>query len=61
MGSRGSRTNPNQIWQSDMTKVWAGANVGWTYLVEGDRLLHAGDRGLGLVAPLPNGRSFSGQ
>jgi putative transposase len=25
---------PNQIWQSDMTKVWAGANVGWTYLVE---------------------------
>jgi putative transposase len=25
---------PNQIWQSDMTKVWAGANVGWTYLVD---------------------------
>lgn len=25
---------PNQIWQSDMTKVWAGANVGWAYLVE---------------------------
>jgi putative transposase len=25
---------PNQIWQSDMTKVWAGPNVGWAYLVE---------------------------
>src|SRR5205814_10390400 len=25
---------PNQIWQSDMTKVWAGANVGWAYLVD---------------------------
>jgi hypothetical protein len=25
----------------------------------GDRLLHAGDRGLGLVAPLPNGRSLA--
>jgi transposase InsO family protein len=24
---------PNQIWQSDMTKVWAGANVGWAYLI----------------------------
>ncbi len=24
---------PNQIWQSDMTKVWAGATVGWAYLV----------------------------
>jgi len=24
---------PNQIWQSDMTKVWAGPNVGWAYLV----------------------------
>ena len=24
---------PNQVWQSDMTKVWAGANVGWAYLV----------------------------
>ena len=23
----------NQVWQSDMTKVWAGANVGWAYLV----------------------------
>ncbi len=52
---------PNQIWQSDMTKVWAGANVGWDLSGGGDRLLHAGDRGLGLVAPLPNGRrSFSG-
>src|SRR5271156_336491 len=24
---------PNQIWQSDMTKIWAGAAVGWSYLV----------------------------
>ena len=23
---------PNQVWQSDMTKVRAGANVGWAYL-----------------------------
>lgn len=25
--------HPNQLWQTDMTKVWAGANVGWAYLV----------------------------
>jgi len=24
---------PNQIWQSDMTKIWAGPVVGWAYLV----------------------------
>jgi putative transposase len=24
---------PNQIWQSDMTKIWAGPAVGWGYLV----------------------------
>jgi putative transposase len=24
---------PNQLWQTDMTKVWAGPNVGWAYLV----------------------------
>ena len=24
---------PNQIWQSDMTTIWAGLTVGWTYLV----------------------------
>ena len=24
---------PNHVWQSDMTKVWAGPNVGWAYLV----------------------------
>jgi len=24
---------PNQIWQSDMTKLWAGPAAGWTYLV----------------------------
>jgi putative transposase len=26
-------TEPNQIWQSDMTKIWAGPAVGWVYLV----------------------------
>lgn len=26
-------TEPNQIWQSDMTKIWAGPAVGWAYLV----------------------------
>ena len=25
--------SPNQIWQSDMTKVWAGPGAGWAYLV----------------------------
>jgi len=24
---------PNQIWQSDKTKIWAGPAVGWAYLV----------------------------
>jgi putative transposase len=24
---------PNQIWQSDMTKIWVGPAVGWGYLV----------------------------
>ena len=24
---------PNQIWQTDMTKVWAGPGAGWAYLV----------------------------
>src|SRR5580693_9736475 len=32
---------PNQIWQSDMTKIWAGPAVGWAYLVS-VILLHAG-------------------
>ena len=26
-------SEPNQIWHSDMTKIWAGATVGWAYLV----------------------------
>jgi putative transposase len=26
-------SEPNQIWQSDMTKIWAGSAVGWAYLV----------------------------
>ena len=25
--------HPNQIWQMDMTKLWAGPSVGWAYLV----------------------------
>jgi len=25
--------HPNRVWQSDMTKVWAGPSVGWAYLV----------------------------
>ncbi len=24
---------PNQVWQSDLTKIWAGPQVGWAYLV----------------------------
>jgi putative transposase len=31
--SRVEVAEPNQIWQSDMTKVWAGPAVGWEYLV----------------------------
>jgi len=26
-------SQPNQIWQSDMTQIWAGPAVGWAYLV----------------------------
>jgi putative transposase len=26
-------SRPNEIWQSDMTKIWAGPAVGWAYLV----------------------------
>ncbi len=26
-------TEPNQVWQMDMTKVWAGPGTGWAYLV----------------------------
>lgn len=31
--SKVNATEPNQIWQMDMTKLWAGASVGWAYLV----------------------------
>lgn len=24
---------PNQVWQTDLTKIWAGSTVGWIYLV----------------------------
>jgi putative transposase len=26
-------SRPNEIWQADMTKVWAGPSLGWAYLV----------------------------
>jgi putative transposase len=26
-------SHPNLVWQSDMTKLWAGPTVGWAYLV----------------------------
>jgi len=26
-------SRPNEIWQSDMTKIWAGPAMGWAYLV----------------------------
>jgi len=32
--SRVEATLPNQVWQSDMTKVWAGPTVSWAYLVD---------------------------
>ena len=51
---------PNQIWQSDMTKIWAGASSGLGLLGECDRLLHAGDRGLESLTPLPNRRRVGG-
>ena len=31
---------PNLVWQSDMTKLWAGPTVGWAYLVLRARLLY---------------------
>src|ERR1700747_1980653 len=40
---------PNQIWQSDMTRIWAGPGVR-------DRLLSAGDRGMESLASLPDRR-----
>jgi putative transposase len=30
---------PNQIWQTEMTKIWASAVVGWAYLVCGSEAL----------------------
>ena len=32
-GKGGSTCIRNHVWQSDMTKVWAGPSVGWSYLV----------------------------
>ncbi len=31
--SRVEAPQPNLVWQSDMTKVWAGPSTGWSYLV----------------------------
>jgi putative transposase len=31
--SRVEAPQPNMVWQSDMTKVWAGPATGWSYLV----------------------------
>jgi putative transposase len=31
--SKVNAMEPNQIWQMDMTKLWAGPSVGWAYLV----------------------------
>ena len=31
--SRVEAPHPNLVWQSDMTKVWAGPSTGWSYLV----------------------------
>ena len=52
--------HPNHVWQSDMTKVWAGPECGLGVSGLGDRLLHARDRGLGLESALPHRRSSGG-
>ena len=31
--SKVEASHPNLVWQSDMTKVWAGPTMGWAYLV----------------------------
>jgi hypothetical protein len=31
-GGRVETTRPNEIWQSDMTRAWAGSSMGWAYL-----------------------------
>ena len=52
---------PNQIWQSDMTKIWAGPERGLGISGQCDRLLHAGDRGLGSEShALPDRRRAGG-
>ncbi len=33
MWGRVEASRPNQIWQADLTKAWAGSLVGWAYLV----------------------------
>ena len=50
-------TQPNQIWQSDMAKIWAGPAVGWAYLVCVIDCCHAGNRGMESFASLSDGRS----
>ena len=39
---------PNQIWQSDMTKIWAGPARGLGLSGVRNRLLYAGDHGDGI-------------
>jgi hypothetical protein len=52
--------HPNYIWQSDMTKVWAGPSVGWAYLVlvidccTREMVLPFGSRGTGLTLTTDN-------
>ena len=47
---------PNQIWQSDMTKIWAGACRGLGLSGVRNRLLYAGDRGMESLASLSDRR-----
>ncbi|MGB2634709.1 MAG: IS3 family transposase, partial [Candidatus Acidiferrum sp.] len=54
---------PNQIWQSDMTKIWAGPAVGWAYLVCVidccTERLPAGSREENLTLTTDNGTQFT--
>ena len=47
-------SEPDQVWQMDMTKVWAGPDHGLGVSGLGARLLHPRDRRLGLESALPH-------
>ncbi len=47
-------SEPDQVWQMDMTKVWAGPDDGLGVSGLGARLLHPRDRRLGLEFALPH-------